>query len=300
MALRTTTAIVVASIAITLAVIQSGGLRLEVMEAQGAGRIAFKSDRDGDSEIYVMDADGSNQVNLTNNSAADSIPSWSPDGSKIAFTSTRDGNCGPLCEEFYVMGADGSNQTRLTNNGERETSASWSPDGTKIAFISTRSGQSTFDAWVMDADGGNPTRLTTNLDVNSVRWFPGASIAFNSNADGDFEIHLIEADGSNLRTLTVDIATDLDPALSAQGKIAFISDRDGPGGPLEVYVMDVDGSNVTRLTNNSAGERWPSWEPVSAATPVPSLNLLALIGLGGLMGAVLAWKLKRTRPLLGP
>ena len=144
----------------------------------------------------------------------------------------------------------------------------------------------------MDADGGNPTRLTTDSNVNSVRWFPGASIVFTSNLDTDFEIYLIEADGTNLRVLAPDIATDLDPAWSAHGKIAFISDRDGTN---EVYVMDEDGSNVTRLTNNSSLERWPSWEPVSATTPVPSLNLWALIGLGGLMAAGVAWKLTRTR-----
>ena len=74
--------VTLAAIAITLAVIQSDGSRLAVIEAQGNARIAFKSDRDGNSEIYVMDADGSNQVNLTNNPATDSIPSWSPDGSK--------------------------------------------------------------------------------------------------------------------------------------------------------------------------------------------------------------------------
>ena len=99
-------------------------------------------------------------------------------------------------------------------------------------------------------------------------------------------------EGINLRVLAPDIATDLDPAWSAHGKIAFISDRDGTN---EVYVMDEDGSNVTRLTNNSSLERWPSWEPVSATTPVPSLNLWALIGLGGLMAAGVAWKLTRTR-----
>jgi len=87
-----------------------------------APEIAFVSDRDGDGEIYVMGADGSNQTRLTNNPATDWTPSWSPDGSKIALESDRDGNF-----EIYVMDADGSNQTRLTNNPATDWMPSWSP-----------------------------------------------------------------------------------------------------------------------------------------------------------------------------
>jgi len=90
--------------------------------APAQGKVAFVSDRDGNLEIYVMDADGSNQINLSNNSAIDSFPSWSPDGSKIAFQSNRDGNW-----EIYVMDADGSNQINLTNNRAKDYSPSWSP-----------------------------------------------------------------------------------------------------------------------------------------------------------------------------
>lgn len=86
------------------------------------GKIVFFSDRDGNYEIYVMNADGSSQTRLTNNPAADYLPDWSPDGSKIAFTSSRDGNA-----EIYVMNADGSSQTRLTNNGALDWSPDWQP-----------------------------------------------------------------------------------------------------------------------------------------------------------------------------
>ena len=85
-------------------------------------KIAFVSGRDGNNEIYVMDADGSNQTRLTSNSEQDSYPSWSPDGSKIAFTSYRDGNY-----EIYVMDADGSSQTRLTSNGIYSLWPDWGP-----------------------------------------------------------------------------------------------------------------------------------------------------------------------------
>ena len=86
-------------------------------------RFAFRSDRDdGNFEIYVMDVDGSNQQNLTNNHAYDWGPSWSPDGSRIVFHSYRDGNW-----EIYVMDADGSNQQRLTDNPAADSLPCWSP-----------------------------------------------------------------------------------------------------------------------------------------------------------------------------
>ncbi|MCK4324384.1 MAG: PD40 domain-containing protein, partial [Armatimonadetes bacterium] len=97
--------------------------------------IAFETDRDGNREIYVMEADGSNQTNLTNNSAYDEQPAWSPNGSQIAFGSHRDDNW-----EVYVMDSDGSNPTNLTNNSAYDDEPAWSPDGSQIAFHSDRDG----------------------------------------------------------------------------------------------------------------------------------------------------------------
>jgi len=92
-------------------------------EGEGEGKIAFASDRDGeDAEIYIMNADGSNQTRLTNNSAGDLWPCFSPDGTEIAFTSGRDGDL-----EIYIMNADGSNQTSITNNPAGDIRPSWGP-----------------------------------------------------------------------------------------------------------------------------------------------------------------------------
>lgn len=85
-------------------------------------KIAFTSERDGNREIYVMDADGGNPVNLTHNKAKDNSPSWSPDGTQIAFSSDRDGNF-----EIYIMNADGSSPINLTKNLASDTAPSWSP-----------------------------------------------------------------------------------------------------------------------------------------------------------------------------
>jgi len=85
-------------------------------------KIAFTSDRDGNNEVYVMNADGTNPINFTNHPANDLGPFWSPDGTKIAFVSKRDGN-----REVYVMNADGSNPMNLTNNSASDELPSWSP-----------------------------------------------------------------------------------------------------------------------------------------------------------------------------
>ena len=119
-----------------------------VVDAQA--RIAFMSDRDWKAgNIYVMDADGGNPQNITNNPDADRDPSWSPDAKRIAFTSGREWN-----RQIYVMDADGGNQQNLSNNDSDEWDPSWSPDGKRILFVST------VDIYVMDADGGNPKNLT--------------------------------------------------------------------------------------------------------------------------------------------
>src|SRR5262245_45114915 len=123
---------------------------LESRVAPSAGKIAFTSARDGNYEIYVMNADGAGQTNLTNNAAAaDKDPAWSPDGGKIAFVSDRNGRV-----DIFVMNADGTGVMPLTNDAAIDTSPSWSSDGAKIAFSSNRAGGN-IDIYVMNADGSN-------------------------------------------------------------------------------------------------------------------------------------------------
>jgi serine/threonine protein kinase len=218
------------------------------------GRIAFESSRDGNGEIYVMNADGSGQINLTNHPAWDAyVSDWSPDGMLITFPSNRDGN-----EEIYVMNGDGSGVTRLTNNPGLDFAPSWSPDGLRIAFVSNRDGNN--EIYAMNGDGSGVTRLTNNpADDGGPSWSPdGTSMAFTSSRDGNEEIYVMNADGSGQTNLTNHPALDMDPSWSPDGtRIAFSSTRDDGNG--EIYVMNADGSGQTRLTNNPAPDWYPSW-----------------------------------------
>jgi Tol biopolymer transport system component len=109
-------------------------------------KIAFGSSRDGEFEIYTMDADGNNASRLTNSSGMDARPAWSPDGKRLAFTSNRDGN-----HEIYVMNADGTGQRRLTNHPERDDYPSWHPDGKRLVMVSERDGR--FDLYLVNVEG---------------------------------------------------------------------------------------------------------------------------------------------------
>ncbi len=216
--------------------------------------IAFVSERDGNSEIYVMDADGSNPRNLTHNAASDAFPAWSPDGRHIAFHSERDGNY-----EIYVMDADGSNPRNLAHNAASDAFPAWSPDGRHIAFQSYRDGN--YEIYVMDAEGSNPRNLTHNAAWDQVlAWSPdGRQIAFQSYRDGNWEIYVMDADGSNPRNLTLNAGRDEFLAWSPDGRqIAFQSNRDGN---WEIYVMDADGSNPRNLTHNAGSDWSPVWSP---------------------------------------
>ncbi len=171
------------------------------------GEIAFTTDRDGNREVYVMNADGSAQANLTNNAVGnDSLPVWSPDGQKLAFASDRDGNA-----EIYVMNANGSAQMNLTNNPAFDSEPAWSRDSTKLAFESERDGNR--EIYVMSADGSAPTNLTSNpAGEGEPAWSPdGTKLAFASDRDGNFEIYVMNADGSAQTNLTNNPAFDFEP-----------------------------------------------------------------------------------------
>jgi Tol biopolymer transport system component len=155
------------------------------------GKIAFSRN----SEIWTMNADGTNLTNITNSAGIDTDANYSPDGTKIVFTTNRDGN-----NEIYRMNADGSNPVRLTNNSASDTSPNYSPDGASIVFVSNRDGNG--EIYKMNADGSNQARLTNDTGQQRVPEFSpnGQKIVFvtiplaTSRPD---QMWVMNADGTN-------------------------------------------------------------------------------------------------------
>jgi Tol biopolymer transport system component len=238
--------------------VSPAGSDLENDWANNSRQIAFRSNRSGDWDYYIMSDDGSIQM-LWDNPAGDAMPAWSPDATRIAFVSNRTGS-----SNLYVANSDGSSVTQLTFYSApiAAVSPDWSPDGNQIVFWTNLDN----GIYVINVDGTGLTRLTQITPGFKLgpRWSPdGSKIAFSWGYDLDtgnisnHAIYVMNNDGSNLLRLTSNDFNDNNPFWSPDGtKLAFNSDRDGHA---QIYVMNVDGSEQTRLTHNNYDDAQPIW-----------------------------------------
>ena len=210
-------------------------------QASDATHIAFTSGRTGNSDIYIMDIEGKNIRNLTDQPTWDFAPTFSPNGRWMAYVADRD---------IYLMNSGTKEGHRLTEGG----SPDWSPDSESIVFVSNRSGQS--NIYKMDINGEAVQQLT-NEASSSPSWSSnGEWIVFSSRRDGGIfsSVYVMTADGRRPRKL----AQGRNPVWSPDGKkIAYILHIAGSG----VYVMSAEGQNSSRVTPEKTWSESPAWSP---------------------------------------
>jgi TolB protein len=259
-------------------------------------KVAFVGNATGHKEIYVCDFDGYNLRQITSDRSIDLLPSWSPDGKKIVFTSYKDGegpklyfkdlssgavgrlsgrsglNTGGVWSpdgrelaltlskkgnpDIYMIDAKGKILRKLTNHWGIDVSPTFSPDGKRIAFVSDRSG--TPQIYVLDLETGSERRLTFEGKYNtSPSWSSLNRIAYAAMKNGRFDICTIDAEGGAVRQLTEGPGNNEDPCWSPGGRyIMFSSDREGR---YHLYLMNANGQNQNKISNLKGDQTSPSW-----------------------------------------
>jgi TolB protein len=232
------------------------------------GKIAFaRSDNQtGDSDIFVVEPDGSGLRKLATKPALDNFPAWSPNGQSLAFEASRGPN--GLNIDIYVMNAEGSALKRITNEPTLDRMPSWSPDGTKIAFMKdNRSVQEpdTGDIYTMNADGTDQRQLTDNGQYEYPAWSPdGKAVAFDRLTKTSGGIYAVNAEGGGLRKLTHPPHSfwDDEPSWSPDGtKIAFTRTSGATPNRPDVFTMNTDGTHLMKLTGETEGAYSPDFSP---------------------------------------
>ncbi len=240
-----------------------------VYETTEQNRIAFSSDRDGEGEIFVMNFEGTEVLQLTENQAEDMSPLWSPDGRRIAFL-TGDWE---TSRDVQVVNADGSGLINLTADMEDEVCGwhRWSPTGRQLLFTSDRDGDR--EIYLINADGSGLVQLTDNSDEESAPvWSPDGRIMYVSQREDYDEIIVMQVDGSGKISFKIGIKDVYDLFWSPDGKhLVILGDDNEDNFEYQLYLMDggcmslpeeCQGS-VVQLTEGDSWNFYNDWSPDS-------------------------------------
>jgi len=239
----------------------------EIIQTLGGGvpginltRLSFVSSRTGHpeiSEIWAMDYDGFNQHPITSYGSYSTTPRWSPDNSKLAFTSYAEGN-----PNIYMFSLITNRRVPFPAYKGLNTTPAWSPDGKLVAFCSSMSGDQ--EIYVSDPNGFNLQRLTfsSGVDISPV-WNPktGSEIAFVSDRSGSPQVYLMSKDGTNLRRLLTGGGDASSPSWSPNGLFMAFHWRVTETGTYDVYVVEIATGRIIQLTHDAGRNEHPTWSP---------------------------------------
>ncbi|MFA5014123.1 MAG: DUF5050 domain-containing protein [Actinomycetota bacterium] len=221
-------------------------------------KIIFTSDRNGSEDVYSMNLDGSELIQLTDHPGKDNYPAVSPDGKKIAYTSDINGTW-----QIMVMNWDGTDKTQLTNNPWRSGYPTWSFDGRFIFFEVYQDGD--WEIYRINSNGGNLKRLTFNPDIYD--WHPAGhpfqnKVIFESGNGGSEDLYVMDYNGENLKRISDISSRKRVPVISIDGElIAFMGYE---GNNTMIYTMDGNGGNIKMVSGSLVNCGHPSFSPDNA------------------------------------
>ena len=227
-------------------------------------RIAYASDMSGNYDIWVMWADGTHGVNLTNDPGEDLFPAWSPDGRRIAYTHRT--GASRYTRELFVMDADGSNRTQLTFNDVADVQPAWSPSGRQLVFVRFGA-DGNRDLYVMPAvPNGVAVPLVTDPAFFDIQpdWAPNPRIAFGSDRGGDDvnAVYTVRPNGTMLTRLTEPADFFGNPGWAPDGDHLAVADNFCGACPeSDLFILDLRDGSVRQLTDTVLNESNADFSP---------------------------------------